>query len=187
MLVVVTTMARFRPLCLATLAVLAAGCSRPEWTNPEASKGSRALPPPPAKPAIPIDPGGAPARPSWVAPLLGKPLRTAFPKDGVCQGNTDGIARIYDGAPKGGLIVGWAWEFGTKAPVPRVVLVDPAGTVIGGGESGYLRADVPAVVPAVTSDKSGWQAVSPVTSGRVDAYGVVEDGQAICILAGADF
>jgi hypothetical protein len=179
--------ARAARLALAGLAVLAvAGCTRPDWTDPEKSKGSRALPPPPAKKAIPSSPRPAPAPPAWVAPLLGKPLRTAFPRDGVCVGNADGVARFYAGPPAGAHVVGWAWEFAAKAPVPRVVLVDAAGVIIGGGETGALRTDVPPVMPAVTSDRSGWEAVAPRTSGRVEVFGVVENGRAICPLAGVE-
>jgi len=178
--------ARAARLALAGLAVLAAGgCARPDWTDPETSKGSRALPPPPAKPAIPSDPGPAPTPPAWVAPLLGKPLRTAFPRDGVCVGNTDGVVRRYAGPPAGARVVGWAWEFAAKAPVPRVVVVGD-GVIIGGGEAGSLRVDVPSVVPAVTSDRSGWEAIAPQTSDRVEVFGVVENGQAICPLAGVE-
>ena len=179
--------ARIARLALAGLTMLAAGaCARPDWTDPETSKASRALPPPPAKPAIPSDPGAPPAPPAWVAPLLGKPLRTAFPRDGVCVGNTDGVVRRYAGPPGGARVVGWAWEFAAKAPVPRVVIVGAAGTIIGGAESGALRADVPSAVPAVTSKHTGWEAVSPQTTGRVEVFGVVEAGRAICPLAGVE-
>ena len=174
-------------LALAGLTVLAAGgCARPDWTDPEKSKGSRALPPPPAQAAIPSDAGPAPPPPAWVAPLLGKPLRSAFPRDGVCVGNADRVVRRYAGPPAGVRVVGWAWELAAKAPIPRVVIVGAAGTIIGGGESGALRTDVPPAVPAVTSDHSGWEAVSPQTTGRVEVFGVVEAGRAICPLAGVD-
>jgi hypothetical protein len=174
-----------RALALAALAVLAAaGCSRPDWTNPETSKGSRALPVRKAK-ARPADPGGTPPPPAWVTPLLGQALRTAFPRDGVCVGNTDAVSTVFQGDPKGARLVGWAWEYGTKAPVPRVVLVDAQERIIGGGDSGSPRTDVPKVLPAVTSDRTGWQATAAIASGAVRAYGVVENGQAVCPLAGA--
>lgn len=173
---------------LAALAVLvAAGCSRPNWTNPETSKGARALPPPAATKAIPTEAGGAPALPSWLSPLIGKPFRTVFPRDGVCVGNTDGITRLYTGAPRGAQVVGWAWDHAEKAPAPRVVLVDAAGNIVGGGVTGTERADVPRAIPTITSLKVGWEAVSTVTMGRVDAFAVIEDGTAVCPLAGADF
>ncbi len=102
------------------------------------------------------------------------------------MGNTDRVIRIYEGQPGGARVVGWAWEFAAKAPVPRVVVVGAEGVIIGGGEAGALRADVPTVVPAVTSDRSGWEAVAPQTSGRVEVFGVVENGRAICPLAGVE-
>lgn len=173
-------------LGLALAAVLAAtGCSRPDWTDPETSKGARALPPPKAK-NRPTDPGGAPAPPAWVVPLMGKLLRDAFPKDGVCVGNTDGVAMVFQGEPKGARLVGWAWEYATAAPAPRVVLVDAQDRIVGGGDSGRPRADVPKVLPAVTSDRTGWEATAAMATGAVRAFGVVENGQATCPLAGAE-
>lgn len=169
-----------------SMLVLAA-CSRPDWTDPETSKGARALPAAPAAKALPRNAGPAPSAPAWVAPLLGKPLHTAFPRDGVCVGNTDGAARLYAGPPVGAMVVGWGWEFAAEAPVPRVVIVGAAGTIIGGGETGALRADVPAAVPAVTSKYTGWEAVSPQTTGRIQVFGVVENGQAVCPLGGMEF
>ena len=173
---------------LTVLAVLvAAGCSRPDWTNPEASKGARALPPPAATKAIPTETGGAPALAAWLSPMIGKPFRTVFARDGVCVGNTDGITRLYTGSPRGAQIVGWAWEHAENAAAPRVVLVDAAGVIVGGGVTGTERADVPRAIPTITSSKVGWEAVSTVTVGRIDAYAVIEGGAAVCPLAGADF
>ena len=179
---------RTGPGVVTALAVLAAaGCSRPDWTNPETSKGARALPPPAAAKAIPTEAGGAPELPAWLSPLIGRAFRTAYPRDGVCVGNTDGITRLYTGSPRGAQIVGWAWDHANKAPAARVVLVDPAGRIVGGGETGTERADVPRAIPTVTSSKVGWEAVSTVTVGRIDAFAVIEDGKAVCPLAGADF
>ena len=175
------------PALAALVALAAAACSRPDWTDPETSKGARALPPPAGAKAIPTDSAGAPAPPAWVAPLIGRQMRSAFPKDGVCIGNTDGIVRIYTGTPQGARIVGWAWDYARKAPAPRVVLVDAGGAIVGGGETGYARVDVPRHVPAVTSDKVGWEAVSSVSAGRVETFAVIQDGAAVCPLAGVQF
>jgi len=163
-----------------------AGCARPDWTDPETSKGSRALPAHVGK-AIPTVRQPAPPAPAWLAPLLGRPLRAAFPRDGVCLGNTDNVILLYAGEPRRGLVVGWGWEVAAKAPLVRVVLTDTSGAIIGGGVSGLPRPDVPKAMPAVTSDKAGWEAVVPVVPGRVSAYGVVEGGRAVCPLAGTEF
>lgn len=169
------------------LLALVAGCSRPEWTDPETSKGSRALPPPGAKKASPIDAKPAPPVPAWALPLMGKPLRAAFPKDGVCLGNTDGILRIHAGEPRGARIVGWGWEPEVKTPVPRVVVVDVNGVIVGAGDTGQNRPDVPRAVPAIRSLTTGWEAVSYTTTGKVRMFGVIENGRAVCPLAGAEF
>lgn len=172
-----------RTLVLAALAGLA-GCSRPDWTNPETSKGSRALPPPKVT-SRPTDPGPAPPPPGWIAPLLGKALRDVFPRDGVCVGNTDGVALVFQGQPSGARLAGWAWEYGAKAPVPRVVVVDAQDRIVGGGVTGVRRLDVPRAMPAITSDTTGWEAIVVAAPGPVRTFGVVEGGQAVCPLAGA--
>lgn len=82
--------------------------------------------------------------------------------------------------------MGWAWDPAAKAPVGRIILADEADRIVGGGESGYERPDVAAAIPAVTSPKAGWVAITPRISGRVGAYGVVGNGRALCSLAGAE-
>lgn len=164
----------------------ASGCSRPDWTHPETSKASRALPPPTAAKALPADDKPAPPVPAWAAPLMGKPLRTVFPADGVCMGNTDRVTRVHRGPPPGAVIVGWAWEYAAKAPVPRVVLVDASDTIVGVGEAGQSRPDVPRAVPAVTSPRTGWEGVAHALTGPVKAYGVIDRGRAVCALGGVE-
>lgn len=172
---------------LALAALLVTGCARPDWTNPETSKGSRALPAPSARKALPVDPGPAPPVPAWALAAMGKPLHAVFPRDGVCMGNTDGILRLHAGEPRGARIVGWGWEPAVKAPVPRVVVVDASGVIVGAGETGQNRPDVPRAVPAITSLTTGWEAVSYSTTGKVSLFGVIERGRAVCPLAGAEF
>lgn len=178
---------RHRRLALVAFAALAAaGCSPPSWTDPEASKGSRALPLPPTRPGLPTRPTAGPPLPTWVAPLMGKPLREAFPRLGACLGNTDAVSLRFMAKGGASRVIGWAWDPAVGAPVPRVVLTDAADRIVGGGESGYARPDVPIAVPAVTSGKAGWEAMTPRSSGRVGAFGVVQDGQAVCSLAGIE-
>ena len=175
--------------CILAVALLAgaAGCARPEWTNPDTSKGSRAVPAPAARRAIPTLDQPPPPWPRWVAPLLGKPLHAVYPRQGVCIGNTDGIGWTYTGQPSRVVLVGWAWDVAAKAPAPRIVLTDSAGLIVGGGRTGVSRPDVLAAKPAVTAEKTGWQALSPVLTGSVGAYGVIEDGRAVCPLGGMAF
>jgi hypothetical protein len=173
-------------LAVASVAAVA-GCARPDWTDPERSKGSRALPPPPARKAIPVLDAPPPPWPKWVAPLIGKPLHDVYPREGACVGNTDAVAWRYTGEPARAVIVGWAWDVETKRPAPRIVLADAAGVIVGGGRSGVARPDVTAAMPNVTATNTGWQALAPVLGGRVLAYGVIDDGRAVCALGGLDF
>lgn len=173
-------------LTLAAVANVAA-CARPDWTDPETSKGSRDVPPTAAARVVPTVDTPPPPSPRWVAPLLGKPLRAVFPREGVCIGNTDGVSQRYAGQPARAMLVGWAWEVAARAPAPRIVLVDSGGLIVGGGRTGVARPDVMAAKPAVTSEATGWQALSPVLTGSVGAYGVIEGGRAVCPLGGTSF
>lgn len=175
-----------RLVLIALAALAAAGCSRPSWTDPETSKGSRAPPLPPTRPGLPTRPTAGPPLPAWVVPLMGKPLREAFPRLGACLGNTDAVSLRFMAKGGASRVIGWAWDPAAKAPVARVVLADAADRIVGGGESGYARPDVPIAVPAVTSDKAGWEAMTPRSSGRVGAFAVVQGGQAVCSLAGIE-
>jgi hypothetical protein len=181
------TTAKAARIAVAGLVLLAASaCSRPDWTDPEKSHGSRALPPPAAAKALPADDAAAPKPPAWAAALIGKPLRTAFPADGVCMGNTDRVIRVHRGQPPGAIIEGWGWEYAAKAPVPRVILVDASDIIVGVGETGQSRPDVPRVVPAVTSPNTGWEGVAYALTGQVKAYGVIDNGQAVCALGAVE-
>lgn len=138
--------------------------------------------PPPPKPTN--DP--LPAQAAWAGALLGKSQKVAFPRaDGNCIGNTDRVDLRYVGATPGVMIEGWGWDKDAKQVVARVVLADKDGQIVGGGESGVPRPDVPAAEPFVTSSTSGWKAVTPVTTGVLLAYGIVGEGRT-CALGQID-
>lgn len=176
---------------LATMLLLLltmAACQKPEWTDPEKSKASVAAPPPAtAAPAAPISVDiprtseAPPANPAWLTALIGKSPRSVFPRTGVCQGNMDVVVMRYEGASPASKILGWGWDVGAKRAVGRVVLVDAGYRIVGGGEGGVLRPDVVATQTHVLPN-AGWHAFTPLVSGPVDAYGVVEAGQAMCPL-----
>jgi hypothetical protein len=115
---------------------------------------------------------------------MGRPARELFPNLGTCLGNTDALDTRFLGGRGASRVVGWAWDPAAKAPVGRVILTDEADRIVGGGQGGYDRPDVTAAIPAVTSTKSGWAAMTPRISGRVGAYGVVQGGRALCSLGG---
>ncbi|MBU1375799.1 MAG: hypothetical protein KKE02_23545 [Alphaproteobacteria bacterium] len=169
-----------------SMAVAATACSRPSWTDPETSKGSRELPRPTAPPGVPTGKGAGPPLADWLAPLMGRPAAEAFPNAGTCLGNTDALGTRFLGGAGASRVVGWAWDPAAKAPVARVILTDEADRIVGGGETGYERPDVAAAMPAITSNLTGWAAVTPRISGRVGAYGILQSGRARCSLAGVD-
>jgi hypothetical protein len=179
-----TRVGRFALVVLTALA--AGGCSRPSWTDPERSKGSREWPHPIAPPGVPTGKGAGPPLAGWLKPLLGRPAAELFPASGTCMGNTDGLQTRFMGGRGASRVVGWAWDPATKTPVGRVILTDEGGRIVGGGETGYSREDVAAAMPAVASTTTGWAAFTPRISGRVGAYGVVGGGRALCSLAGAE-
>lgn len=174
-----------------------AACSQPAWRNPATSKGSSALPPDIARIAAEagrvrstrtdhLTPADLPGPPDWAAPLIGKPLRASFPQDGACMGNTDGVKLRYENGADGARVAGWGWDPARKAAVPRVVLVDPYWIIRGAGETGARRRDVPRVVSQITSETTGWEAITPLNVGGLNAYGVLADGRTICKLGHVD-
>lgn len=146
--------------CLA-LAALAA-CSRPAWIKP-------------------IDDGSAsqsqepfPDLPTWSSAYLGKPSREVLPQAGACIGNLDGVMTKYVGPKPGTKVQGWAWDPVRAKRVDRVVLVDSTGKIVGVGEGGFERPDVPQARASVTSGVTGWRATTQLTSGAVDALGIID-------------
>jgi len=164
-------------VALAAAAALA-GCDKPKPRHP----GPAAA----AAPRINTTTTAVPAPPAWLADVLGKKLADAFPQPGACKGVTDGVDMHYQGGSPGTRIAGWAWDTVNKTPVPRVVLVDKDLQIVGGGESGALRPDVVAGQTDVTSPMTGWTAVTTLTTGSLDTYGLV-GGQATCRLGHVDF
>lgn len=179
---------RTRRLCLAAAALLAlSACDKPKWRD--AGK------PPPAPAAAPAAPKarvipnveGRTPPPSWANTVIGRPLRDAYPKAGICKGNTDMVQQTYSGDPAGVQIHGWGFDLGAKARIARVVLVDQEQRIVGAGEGGVQRLDVIDNIPEIKDSNTGWNADLPRTTGPVDAYGVVEGGAAVCPLGHMDF
>lgn len=126
-----------------------------------------------------------PAQPQWAVALLGKTFRASFPKTTTCIGHLDGVLAKYDRKPKGSVLYGWAFDSGAGQPPSRVLIVNAQGVIIGGGESGVPRPDVPAAVPAVKSPSSGWQAPVGITEGAVYAWGIAQQRGTVCFVGEA--
>lgn len=169
---------------LGMVLVALCGCSRPQW-----ARGAKA-PEPPAAPvaaapaAAPVT--AVPGMAGWAVAMLGKNPRTLFPRNGVCRGNTDGHGPL-EGTP-GEAVFGWGWDFAAKTRVERVVLVDVNYVIVGAGEGGRARPDVPKAYPQEVHDgATGWIALTSLTKGPVDAFGVTGGGTAICPLGHVEF
>ncbi|HEX8501924.1 MAG TPA: hypothetical protein VF659_15180 [Pyrinomonadaceae bacterium] len=145
-----------------------------------AGQGAAQESPAPQKAAVTQEP--RPPYPAWASEVMGKPVRELFPKTTDCIGNTDLVVMKFEGDPPGVQIIGWGWEPGAALPVRRVVLADAAQLIVGVGEGGSERPDVPEHQPSVTTTKTGWQALVGLGSGTVDAYGVTSQPQTVCRL-----
>jgi hypothetical protein len=180
---------------LGAAAVLLAGCGQPAWRNPATAKGTSVLAPEVVQVAAAeaslrkgtahadqVTAEGIPPPPLWAAELMGKGLRDAYPKLGDCVGNTDAVKTRFGNGLGGAKIAGWGWDPVAKAPVPRVVLADQDFRIEGAGDSGTRRRDVPKAVPSITSDTTGWEALTPLNAGPIDAWGVLADGKTVCKL-----
>lgn len=165
-------------LTVTLLLAALAGCDKPAPRG-EAREGAKARKDHVAAPA--------PPPPGWAIPLLGKGLRSVLTEDGACVGNTDGVELYYEGAPPGTRIVGWGWDKDLKARVQRVVLVDRDFQIVGAGEGGLPRPDVPTALPDISDGETGWAVVTTQTTGYFDAYGVVKNGQGVCKLGHIEF
>jgi hypothetical protein len=116
-------------------------------------------------------PEARPAFPAWATPLVGKKFKDLHLTSITCTGATDVITVRYVGAPSGYQIAGWGWNDAANKPLDRIVLV-AGGVVVGAGEGGLPRPDVPKAIPKVTSQMVGWKAVTNEFSGRLEAFGV---------------
>ena len=158
---------------VAGLSAAIAACDQPEWRGlsvTEAVNGE----------SHPQSSDPLPQPPAWLQPLQGQPLRAGVSKEVDCKGNAENVALIYAGQPNGVRIAGWAWGSDERAPPPRILIVDSSARIVGGGETGLERLDVPTALPEVTSNYTGWWALTSQLSGSVEVYGLMADGKSIC-------
>jgi len=173
---------------LALAAALAAlcACDRPKWAQADAPAAAEPPAPRAKKPhkvrVIPAVAGPTPPPPAWAASVIGKGLRDVYRKTGVCKGNADVVQQTYSGDPAGVQVHGWGWDLAKDARVQRVVLVDIGYRIVGAGNGGVPRQDVLEALPELGDANTGWNVDVPRTHGPLDAYGVVDGGEAVCPL-----
>jgi hypothetical protein len=173
----------------ATVFALAA-CDKPKWAEPAAQSSAAGIEVATAatatpQPATPTTQDPLPASPEWASALMGQPFQKALPKLADCSGNLDVVTERYMGSAPGTKVIGWGWVLKSQKPIDHVVLVDQNAVIVGAGEGGQPRPDVPANSPTVKSANTGWAAYTSMTKGPVDAYGVI-DGAARCPLGHLD-
>jgi len=126
--------------------------------------------------------GPLPPLPAWAADYIGKPLDQVFARSDACAGNTETVLRRFSGPPAGTEVAGWAWDVGAKRRVEHVILVDMDRKIVGAGEGGRFRKDVPKNRPDVPDLQTGWRALTTQSTDLVAAFAVVDDGRAVCPL-----
>jgi len=149
-----------------------------------ASKEPTAAQPKPAP--APVIAGALPPAPVWAQPFMGKIITQLLPQKETCIGATDRQVGRYAGPPAGSAVDGWGWDKQANRPVEHVLLTDETLRVWGAGQGGETRPDVPKHLPSVTSQQTGWRGAATATSGLVVAWGLVDDGRAICPLGEAE-
>jgi outer membrane protein OmpA-like peptidoglycan-associated protein len=123
-----------------------------------------------------------PAYPAWAAAAIGKPLHALYPKTSTaCLGFLDGAAFKYVGPRSGDKLFGWAYDTGADAPVLRVLFADARGTIVGAGDGGVSRPDVPAKLARIASPLTGWEGYA-AASGPVAAWAVLGSPGTVCRL-----
>jgi len=99
-----------------------------------------------------------------------------------CSGFLDGVERI-----KGTDRVaarGWAWDQ-TRRRAPQLVLLAlPGGLIVGFGEVGAPRTDIPAARKDISDLRTGWDGEATAAHGsKLRAFAVLADSKSICPLA----
>jgi len=90
---------------------------------------------------------------------------------------------LYQGEKPGTGLEGWGWDGLGQSKMTRVLIVDSKGIIVGAGEGGRPRPDVPKNLPVVKAVDTGWFATSPVTRGEVEVWGLQDNDGKACKLA----
>lgn len=167
------------------IAVLATGCERPAWTNPEASRASRTAPEAPERfdDAPAMTAVAVADTPEWSQAVLNRPLHKTFAIGPDCIGNVDDVAPARAGGV-GRVLTGWAWDPVGRQAVARILIVHADGRIIGAGDGGRLRKDVPKAIPSIASNTTGWRAATNMQTGPVRVFGQMRD-ESMCRIAEA--
>jgi outer membrane protein OmpA-like peptidoglycan-associated protein len=138
---------------------------------------------PPAQAAARLPITGLPA---WATPFIGKNVDAGFPKaSSRCKGFMDNVTTD---SPSGAAVVsGWAFDLQAQQAVNQILIVDAKGVVVGAGEGGLQRLDVPAVQPEIHSETTGWQAFVERPVHGATAWALLRAPHTACRLTGVAF
>ncbi len=168
-------------LLLISAGLVLSGCDRPGWSDgTKADEGSA------AQDADKATADPLPKPPEWLGKIMAGTEPLPQDRGGKCDGNSDLVLLRYTGQEPGAKIFGWGWDISAKARVDHVVLLNPDGKVIGGGEGGVPRPDVVTAKPTITDPNTGWYAYTSAKTGSVSAFGIVGKGSQLCPLGHLD-
>lgn len=162
-----------KPIVLFALSAILVAC------GPAEQKRERK---PIAKPAGPTLAGAAPAPPAWASAYMGKIVTEVLPEKTTCVGNTENTLQTYAGPPAGVEVGGWGYDRAAGKRIERILIADESLRIVGAGESGLPRDDVTNALPEIKDPHTGWKGAATVDGGDVLAFGLVDNGQALCPL-----
>jgi hypothetical protein len=113
-----------------------------------------------------------PSYPAWANPLIGQNMSHVLTGRGACLGVWDIVAAKHVGSRPGDEGEGWGWDVAAKAPIHHVLFVNADNLIVGAGEGGRPRPDVPKAREDVTSPDVGWHGIIGVTRGKILAVGI---------------
>jgi len=117
----------------------------------------------------------AAGRQDWIGQPVSRVFVPGSPK--LCSGDLETLSALTDGY----LASGWAWDRAADRPPQDIVLTNPAGAIVGFGQTrpgGYPRND-PAHRPPSDWDWVGFARTAGM-SGAIQAYAIVHSGEMAC-------
>lgn len=168
-----------RRVLLAYFIVLLVGCSQPNWAARTTAPSGAAGPV--------IVHTSLPQVAAWARSSIGQSIKALYPRTAhTCVGNLDSILTRYEGRLSGAQLFGWGWDQTLRRPVSDILIADQNGKIIGAGNSGFARPDVPASRPDIHSGLTGWRAIVGGRTGTVYAWGIVVQPRTVCPLGRID-
>lgn len=103
----------------------------------------------------------------------------------ACAGALDPVPTpVADPRWSGFRLSGWAWDRTSQAPAETVVLADRFGRLVGAGQAGFPRPEIPFIDRSVERRDTGFLAYIPpdLRAEEVTAYAILADGASACPL-----